>query len=208
MTTIPLHPSQKSRLRAISKSAVDRYVLVTSALLLSALGNAIAETDAAEQLYRRGYPNAVDLEWAVSDYNSVRLSDSVAKNYPELNVAEILPAISRAITETPRKDKEKLARLAALKKLVSNGSLPKGSILNFQYDGGHRAPYTFKWGTLSDKFAIVLISGMDENPPAESEYNEKAFILGIVIRSHKRVDHAWEELMKSFAEKRKQMKEH
>lgn len=208
MTTIPLLAKQKSNLHAISRPAFA-YVLVWFSLLWGVLGKASAETDAAEQLYRRGYPNDVALEWAVSDYNSAHRSDSVAQDYPELKIDEILPAISRAITETPKKEKGKLAKLAALRRLVMHGSLPRGSRLTFQYDGRKtRTPYTTEWGKLSDKFAIVLFSGMDGNPQEESEYNENAPIFGVVIRFHKRVDHAWEELMKSFAEKRKRMKEH
>lgn len=208
MTTTPLHPNQKSKLRTILRPAVGRCILIGLILLFGSLGKAPAGTDSGEQLYRRGYPNAVSLEWAVSDYDSVHRSDSVAKDYPELNVAEILPAISRTITETPRKEKQKLARLAALKKLVSDGNLPKGSILTFQYADKNRTPYWFQWGKLSDKFALVLISGMDENPPGEEEYNDKAFIFGVVIRSHKRVDQAWKDEMTRIAEKMKRKKEH
>lgn len=208
MTTTPLPINQRSKPQTTSTSVVGHGVLLAVALLLAAFEQTVAETDAAEQLYRRGYPNEVDLEWAVADYNSAHRSDAVAKDYPELNIAEILPAISRAIKQTPGKDRRKLAKLADLKKLVAAGRLPKGSILTFQYDGSNRTPYTSQWGQLSDKFAIILDSGMHENPPAKSEYNEKAFIFGVVIRSHKRTDDAWRELMKSFAEKRQQMKEH
>jgi len=178
-------------------------------LLLGSLGQAVADTDAAEQLYRRGYPNDVDLKWAVSDYNSAHRSDSVAKDYPELKIDEILPAISRAITETPRRNKKKLAKLVWLKTLVMNGRLPRGSMITYQYEGENkRTPYTTDWGKLAEKFAIVLHSGLDENPPGESEWNEKAFVFGVVIRSHKRVDRAWIEEGERIAEKMKQKKEH
>jgi hypothetical protein len=209
MTTIPLPQSQRSKLQAISGSAAAR-VLVGLALFMVVSGQAIAETyDAGEQLYRRGYPNDVDLEWAAADYNSAHRSDSVAKEYPELNIAEILPAIAHAITETPRKNKKELAKLAWFKKLVMNGRLPKGGMITFQYFGKkYRTPYTTQWGKLSDKFAIVLFSGMDENPPGESQWNEKAFILGVVIRFHKRVDQAWVEEGKRIAGKMKRKKEH
>jgi hypothetical protein len=108
----------------------------------------------------------------------------------------------------PRREKQTLARLTALKKLVSDGNLPKGSILTFQYADKNRTPYWFQWGKLSDKFALVLISGMDENPPGEEEINDKAFIFGVVIRSHKRVDQAWKDEMERIAEKMKRKKEH
>jgi len=178
-------------------------------LLLGAPGQVAAQTsDAAEQLFRRGYPNNVALEWAVADYNSAHRLDSVAKDYPELKVAEILPAIARAITETPKKEKKKLAKLAALQKLVLNESLPRGSRLTFQYDGTvYRTPYEAEWGKLADKFAIVLFSGLDENPPGNSQYDEKAFIFGDVIRFHKRIDHEWIEEGERIAEKMKRKKE-
>lgn len=209
MTTIPLRPSLKSKLQVIFRSGVGRRVLIGLTLSLGALGEAVAEINAAEQLYRRGYPDEVDLEWAVADYNSAHRSDSVAQGYPELNIGEIMPAITHAIKETPKKARGKLAKLAALKSLAMHGRLPKGTILTFQYDGRKtRTPYETEWGKLSDKFAIVLFSGLDGNPPGESEYNENAPIFGVVIRFHKRVDPAWKELMKSFAEKRKRMKEH
>ncbi len=53
-----------------------------------------------------------------------------------------------------------------------------------------------------------LISGMDENPPGESEWNEKALIYGVVIRFHKRIDHAWIEEGERIAEKMKRKKGH
>lgn len=200
MTTIPLPPNQRSKSRAESRSALGRILLVGLVILLGAWGTAAAETyDAGEQLYRRGYPKEVDLEWAVSDYNAVHRANAVAKNYPELDIAELLPAISRAIAEMPRKDKfrlAKLAKLAALKKSVLNGKLPAGSILTFQYHSKNRTPYWFQWGALSEYFSIFLLAGLDENPPETETYNEKAILIGVLIRSHKRGDQEWKDSRK------------
>lgn len=204
MTTIPPQLNQRSKPQTKFRIAVSQLALVGLTILWGVSGQAAAETsDAAEDLHRRGYPNDVSLEWAVSDYNLIHEADPVARDYPKLDASEILPAISRAIAGAPGKDKKALARLTALKKFVLNGRLPRGSILTFQYDDNNRTSYWFQMGELSNKFSIFLISGMDENPPGErGGYNEKAIIVGALIRTHKRVDQEWKDLMVKMRQKR------
>lgn len=153
-------------------------------------------------LYRRGYADSITLQAAVEDYNIVHRADRVASQYPELQAEEVVQAVATQLKKTPLKDKRRRERLTMLARQTAAGNLPKGTLLGFQYADKNRTRYWHDWGKLSDSFAIILWSGMDENPPEDSATNRDAYIIGVTIRAAPRKDAQWLEMMERWKQKR------
>lgn len=153
-------------------------------------------------LYRRGYPDVTSLQAAIEDYNIIHRADLVASHYAELKVEEVVRAVTAELKKTPPKDKRRRERLTMLSKEISAGNLPKGTLLTFQYNAKSRTRYWHDWVRLSDSFAIILWSGLDENPPGDSEYNDDAYIIGVTVRVAPRKDPQWQEMKERWKQKR------
>lgn len=140
------------------------------------------------ELYRRGYQESITLPEAVLDYNKVHRLDPVAQQYPKLDVVEIEPAVVAFMKTIPAHDTKRRAQLNSLVKHISHGFLPKGALISFQYLNKSRTVYWHDLRKLDISFYIILWLGLDENPPGEGEFNQKAFVTSVPIRYSARSD--------------------
>ena len=164
--------------------------LVYIAFVISSLTAFASQPD--PELYRRGYASNFDLDAAIAEYNTSCQTDFVAKQYPALRASEIKSKLAKALRNTLASDKRRRDRIRYLLDCIERRMLPKGSLITFQYASKSRTVYTHDWGKLSNKFAIILFSGLNENPPGIAEFNDDAFIIGITIRSGSRKDKEFE----------------
>ncbi len=160
------------------------FYAVSMGILFSVAPLAFGGEFSHHEIYRRGYPRAVTLREAVQDYNAAHREDEIARLHPALSTREIQPAVLAALRSTSDRDKRKQERFKAILSSIEREQLPKGALLSFQYGEKNRTVY---WHGLQQQraknnFSIILWSGLDENPPGDGEFDDRAYIVSIPIR--------------------------